>query len=75
MNSSRAPFITDAGAPVELRDSATGQVARVLPRYGVWVYDRGRGKYQVAECSNDLAALQAKYAVTVPVEILGARGA
>lgn len=32
-----------------------------LPRYGVWKWDEGRQKHQVAEVGDDLEALRAKH--------------
>ena len=62
MNPARRPFISDAGAPIELKSDDGG--VRALPRYGVWAYDAGRGRHQVVECSDDLPALLAKYNLT-----------
>lgn len=53
------PFITDLGFAPKLRSESEEQYD--LGRYGVWVYDTSRLKYQVAATSNDLDALQKKY--------------
>jgi hypothetical protein len=56
-------FITDNGSEQPLKDTLTGEVAMMLPRYGVWG-DLGRGKPEVVETSNDLQYLLNKYKLT-----------
>lgn len=63
------PFISDAGEQIRVVPEGGGET-RVIPRYGVWVFDRSRRKYQVAECSDDPDALTAKFGVTAPVQVL-----
>lgn len=55
-------FITDLGENLECRGE-DGTVAMTLPRYGVWVYDAGKGKPQVVESSDNLEYLRTKYGV------------
>ena len=50
-------FITDNGAEIPLKNSDTGEVVMVMPRYGAWG-DKGRGKPETIEVSNDLKKLQ-----------------
>jgi len=52
-------FITDMGSSMELT-SDIGETMRI-PRYGVWVYAISRGKFEVAETSDDLDMLQKAY--------------
>lgn len=56
-------YITDFGINLQIRgeDGITSE----LERYGVWVLS-GRGKYEVAEVSDDVQALMTKY--DVPAE-------
>lgn len=56
------PFITDFGESLEVRDS-DGAVTRI-GRYGVWVHNRGAGKSEVVEVSDDLAALMERHQVS-----------
>ncbi|MCK9227607.1 MAG: hypothetical protein M0P30_07430 [Syntrophorhabdaceae bacterium] len=58
-----ALFITDLGETMECRKE-DGAVEIIVPRYGVWVYDAGKGKPQVVEASDDLEYLKTKYGVT-----------
>lgn len=55
-------FITDFGQSLEARDAKTGEVNMVIPRYGYWD-DKGRGKPEVIESSDDLDYLMKKYDV------------
>jgi hypothetical protein len=59
-------FISDNGQELEAKDTATGEVVCVIPRYAVWG-DTGRGKAEVIEVSNDLEALQTQYGPDLPV--------
>jgi hypothetical protein len=60
MSSNRAPFITDLG-PLSPAD-----IELLGGRFGVWLYDSAKGKHQVSEVGNDLAALMAKH--NIPAE-------
>ncbi len=55
-------FITDFGKSFEAIDAKTGKVAMVIPRYGYWD-DKGRGKPETVESSDDLEYLMKKYNV------------
>lgn len=57
-----ALFITDLGETMECRKE-DGAVEIIVPRYGVWAYDAGKGKPQVVEASDDLGYLKGKYGV------------
>lgn len=67
MSTTRKPFITDMGAPLEITDPQ-GNVAGHLERYAVWM-DRGRGKAEVAEISSDLRGLRQRYGVSGPIAV------
>lgn len=58
---------TDLGTPQPVLD-AEGHVVMVLPRYAVWG-DKGRGKAEVIECSDDLEELKAKWG-NLPLRVL-----
>lgn len=60
MATMRDPFITDMGAQLEVKGD---DGSFLLERFGAWVWDPHKGKHQVAEVSNDLKGLQAKYGV------------
>lgn len=45
-------FVTDFGEPLELF-STVDRTVTILPRYGVWRFDGGRGKYQVTMTTDD----------------------
>ena len=53
------PFISDMGQSFTLKGDDGSE--RHLPRYGVWLFSKARGKYQVEDTSDDLASLQQKY--------------
>ena len=53
-------FITDMGHTQPVIDKRTGKTIFMLPQFGVWG-DKGRGKPEVIESSNDLEYLKKKY--------------
>jgi hypothetical protein len=59
------------GARQELVSDSGGKIT--LPRYGVWVFSASRRKFEVAETSDDLDALQKKYGPGLQVHDLGHR--
>ena len=52
-------FIMDAGYEHTIKWD--NNETTTLPRYAVWIYSDSKGKPQVAEVSNDLEYLKAKY--------------
>lgn len=65
---SKARVFMDAGAPITLRRDDGTQFE--IERYAVWG-ERRRGKAEVFEVSNDLAALRAKYGALPLVDFSG----
>ena len=57
---SNSYFITDMGESQPAVDIKTGKVLFMLPRYGVWG-EKGRGKSETIETSDDLDYLRNKY--------------
>lgn len=55
------PFITDFGEPITLFTG--GEPACVIPRFGVWVYHRIRGRYEVVETGDTAYPLAQKYGI------------
>lgn len=67
----KADFISDFGREIvgEKLDelgNPTGEPGMRIPRYGVWG-EKGRGKSEVIETGNDLAALRLKYGAHLEV--------
>ena len=65
-------YITDFGQPLRVT-LPDGSEAEPIPRYGVWLWNSARQRHEVAETSDDLEALRAKYGQAVPVIPIGAR--
>jgi hypothetical protein len=70
----RKPFITDAGTDLDMHDEQGNNIGR-LHRYGIWKYDEGRGKHQVAETSDDLEGLAKKHGVAAKAHRMSLRPA
>jgi hypothetical protein len=52
-------FITDFGQ--ELPAMKDGEIAFMVDRYGVWVWNAAKGKHQVQTTGSDLDALQSEF--------------
>lgn len=66
----KALFITDFGTNLAITDAETGEAQGQLARYAAWG-DKGRGKPEVIETSDDLDQLQEKHGPGLPVQEIG----